>query len=71
MNETWTWTLVSLAAPPPHRKYIVGRNHQKFIATPCYGMHEPWWVPTTPTGESEPIKMEYTDRWAPVPPENS
>lgn len=52
--------------PEPHQRYLVGRGSHYFIATPCYGLHEPWWVPSTPTGESEPIPMQDTDWWVPL-----
>jgi hypothetical protein len=52
--------------PPPHARYVVERDGHHFIATPCYGMHHPWWVPATPNGESEPIPIIGTDRWVPL-----
>jgi hypothetical protein len=52
--------------PPPHARYLVERNGRHFVATPCYGMHSPWWVPMTPDGESEPISIEGTDKWMPL-----
>jgi len=52
--------------PPPHAKYLVQRGHWMFVATPCYGMHNPWWVPMTYNGETEPIKIEPTDKWMPL-----
>jgi hypothetical protein len=61
--------------PPPHAKYIVRRGLAHFIATPCYGMHAPWWVPSNPDGESPPIDMEDGDAWAalepPAPPQDN
>jgi len=49
--------------PEPHRRYVVMRNRNWFVGTPCYGMHGPWWVPSTPNGETEPISMDIGDRW--------
>lgn len=49
--------------PPPHRRYLVYRSGLHFVATPCYGMHLPWWVPMTPAGELPPIDMKPTDEW--------
>ena len=47
------WCEVSSVAPVPHTKYLVHRaGWGPFVATPCYGMHEPWWVPYA--GEAEP-----------------
>ena len=48
---------------PPHARYLVQRQRFQFVATPCYGMHAPWWVPMTPTGESDPIATEPDDTW--------
>jgi len=56
-------TLVRNSAPEPHQKYVVVRDENPFIATPCYGLHLPWWVPTTPDGESRPIEMLGGDEW--------
>jgi hypothetical protein len=61
------WTACSLQYPPPHRRYVVKREHWSAIATPCYGMHEPWWVVRTLTGELEPIRIEKTDQWQTAP----
>lgn len=52
--------------PPPHERYLVNRGRIHFIATPCYGMHQPWWVAQTATGEVEPVPMEPNDRWVPL-----
>ncbi len=51
------------AYPPPHNKYLVQRGHYLFVATPCYGMHSPWWVPMIHNGEVEPINIESSDKW--------
>lgn len=52
--------------PPAHEIYKVFRQGiGEFHATPCYGMHSPWWVPRngfTKT-ESEPIPMDDDDLW--------
>lgn len=52
--------------PPPHSQYLVQRGRSLFIATPCYGMHSPWWVPDSPTGETEPINILADDKWMPI-----
>ncbi|MBX3704011.1 MAG: hypothetical protein KF822_09575 [Steroidobacteraceae bacterium] len=49
--------------PPPHTRYLVFRGGSAFTATPCYGMHAPWWVCNTASGEVEPVDIEPTDRW--------
>lgn len=49
--------------PPPHTIYLVKRGNYMFVATPCYGMHNPWWVTMTHDKELEPIKIEPTDKW--------
>lgn len=63
MSET---TKVKDAHPRPHARYTVRRDGNWFVATPCYGMHAPWWVPSSPTGETEPIDMRDTDEWHPL-----
>ena len=67
------WQPIEKAQPPPHRVYRVWRKDVGcFDATPCYGMHAPWWVPRNGfTGEeSEPIPMDDT-YWTlrPYPPQ--
>lgn len=61
--------------PPPHAKYLVSRDGWYFVATPCYGMHSPWWVSavcagsieTSPTTcEAAPVPMLDTDKWVPL-----
>lgn len=47
--------------PPPHQKYLVKRDGHFFIATPCYGMHHPWWVAQGPDAELEPVEMKEGD----------
>lgn len=53
--------------PAPHAKYLVERDGILFTATPCYGMHEPWWVVRTMAshnmGEVEPVPMRPDDAW--------
>ncbi len=48
--------------PRPHEgKYEVYRSGVGlFVATVCYGMHDPWWVPVL-TGD--PIPMREDDLW--------
>jgi hypothetical protein len=60
------WWTVEAKAPPRHARHIVKRDGLTFIGTPCYGTHEPWWVPMSPTGEAEPINMLPTDEWQPL-----
>lgn len=54
--------------PKPHAKYIVRRDGILFTATPCYGMHEPWWVVRVmgEKYEADPEPMLETDEWWPV-----
>lgn len=65
---TVDWRLVGTEHPPPHQKYIVRRNGLLFTATPCYGMHDPWWVvrlmPDEWPNEAEPVSMRNDDVWA-------
>jgi hypothetical protein len=55
--------MVPHAYPPKHARYLLERNGVVFTATPCYGMHDPWWVAKTLTGEAEPEPMQNGDRW--------
>ena len=59
-------TLVSEANPEPHARYLVRRGSKWFTATPCYGMHAPWWVVATMAGEAEPVPMADDDAWTTV-----
>ena len=52
--------------PVPHRKYIVLRKEYFFTATPCYGLHTPYWVVTTMNGEAPPVNFHNDDRWWPL-----
>lgn len=38
--------------PEKHKAFVVKRLGLYFTATPCYGMHSPWWVIQYPFGES-------------------
>jgi len=49
--------------PPAHCKFLVNRKGWHFIATVCYGMHNPWWVPRDHEKELDPIEMEDIDEW--------
>lgn len=49
--------------PPSHAKYLVKRSGRFFTATPCYGLHVPWWVVCTMESEAEPVPMQDTDEW--------
>lgn len=58
------WIRVANAKPKPHAKYLVRRGGFIHTATPCYGLHPPWWVPMAITGmEYEPVIMSDTDEW--------
>jgi hypothetical protein len=60
------WTRVSDCHPQPHASYLVRRNKTISTATPCYGMHHPWWVFRDPTGktfELDPVSMADDDEW--------
>ena len=52
--------------PPPHARYLVQRGRLYFVATPCYGMHKPWWVAQTADKEMEPVAIEPTDAWVAI-----
>lgn len=56
--------------PPPHAQFVVRRNGRYFTATPCYGLHEPWWVvrtmPDSWPNEAEPEPMNGNDEWWPL-----
>ncbi len=57
-------TTVKAEEPPRHEKSIVHRDGFVFTATPCYGMHEPWWVVKTMGGQAvDPVPMRDSDRW--------
>lgn len=63
------WTKNSDKKPPPHARYEVRRAETgPFVATPCYGMHTPWWVPIT-VDLYKPgafvIGMDSADEWRP------
>jgi hypothetical protein len=60
------WTVVGQIHPDPHAKYFVRRDGYIVVATPCYGMHHPWWVVKTLEGEAEPVRMADTDEWSPI-----
>ena len=54
------WISVKNEMPPKHARYRIWRDGVgEFVATPCYGMHEPWWVPRNSftKQESEPIAV--------------
>ena len=46
------WKEVHRSYPSPHARYLVIRNGTVFTATPCYGLHDPWWVVKTMEGEA-------------------
>lgn len=55
---------VSQKMPAPHSQYVVIRDGAIFTATPCYGMHAPWWVTLTMNRkEADPVTMLDDDKW--------
>ena len=63
LKDKITWRAVEKEHPPPHVRYLVCRDGVCFVATPCYGMHEPWWVPRDHEKECPPIPMRNADCW--------
>ncbi len=68
-----SWISVDDEMPAPHARYRAWRKDiGHFDATPCYGLHSPWWVPrnSVTKEESEPISMK-DSYWKPLedPPE--
>jgi len=64
---------VKVQYPDRHARYLVLRRGHVFTATPCYGMHAPWWVPQLlvddeQNREGEPVPMLEPEQWIPVPP---
>lgn len=60
---------VSELQPEPHTKYLVKRDGFFFTATPCYGLHEPWWMVVRIMGtkvEAPPEPMLPDDEWWPA-----
>lgn len=49
--------------PPRHEESVVRRDGVFFTATPCYGLHDPWWVVRTMDGEAPPVSMRQDDEW--------
>ena len=53
--------------PPPGTLCALRRNNLYFTATPCYGMHKPWWIVRTlgefPYHEVNPVDMKDEDLW--------
>ena len=57
---------ISEGYPPKHKPYLVRRQGLHFTATPCYGLHEPWWVVRMMGGlnyEADPVPMHPDDEW--------
>lgn len=54
--------------PSTHKRYLLWRDGVAFTATPCYGLHEPWWVVRTLSGEAAPEQMLPGDRWTVIRP---
>lgn len=67
--EGETWCTISTESPRPHARYEVRRDDVGvFAATPCYGLHEPWWVPLTAdvfAPGAVIIPMMRQDHWRP------
>ncbi len=65
--EPLGWKTISDERPAPHARYEVWREEAgHFVATPCYGMHAPWWVPLTCdlySPGSTAFQMEDLDMW--------
>lgn len=63
------WVRVSDRRPGAHAKFEVRRpGLGTFVATPCYGMHNPWWVPLVAdkfAPGSIAFGMEAGDEWRP------
>lgn len=58
------WTRIKDEHPPPHQRYLLRRNDNIYTATPCYGIHAPWWVVKALLGgELEPVPMLDDDEW--------
>lgn len=61
---------VSDAAPTRHARHLVKRGGLLFTATPCYGLHAPWWVVRTMSeswpNEADPVPMRDDDEWMPI-----
>jgi len=62
--ENWM-TSVEEQSPDPHEKYLVLRNGVFFTATPCYGLHTPFWVVTGWDGKENVCgnNMQNTDKY--------
>lgn len=70
MTDPNGWQPTETEMPRPHNRYRVWREGVGYFdATPCYGLHAPWWVPRNSftKSESEPVRMEPTDLWQPLP----
>lgn len=67
LRERQQWTKIEDAHPPRGRQ-LVRRGRYMFTASPCYGMHNPWWVPLAGEQETDPIDMLKDDEWMPLPP---
>lgn len=62
------WRTIKDEHPRPHARYEIRRDNRIYTATPCYGMHHPWWVPMKIDGkEGDPVLMLDTDEWRPLP----
>ena len=60
--------LVPTKYPPPHARYLVVRDGVTCTATPCYGMHQPWWVVRTFVEDARPVAMQPGDEWRELKP---
>ena len=68
-GEPGEWKKKGKGGPAPHAQYEVWRKETGiFVATPCYGMHAPWWVPRTVdlySPGTTAFPMEDDDLWRP------
>lgn len=67
MIDPRVWVKVSEQHPKPHARYLVCRDGVLMTATPCYGLHHPWWVVRVQQEHSlvelPPIAMLDNDEW--------
>ncbi len=63
------WISIRTSMPAPHARYRVYQEDKMFDATPCYGLHHPWWVPRNgyTRKESEPIPIKEDSFWMDLP----
>lgn len=69
VHSKWRRSESEHPMPPRHAVHRVWRRDVGFFdATPCYGLHAPWWVPRNgyTREESEPIPFDDT-YWQSLP----